>query len=289
MEYSREDETGQRNRVTYIQNVYNEVGALAMMLPRSPPPRVVTGSSSPRTASEVDSEQMDTRSSPTDEPEAEAIVGRAYETTVIEWCQYIEDHIQTYLDIDNRQFTYKRCLGTIEFRQHRGTIDADEVIAWVEVATSMLRFAHTRALTQGSMMPVVEQHAYDPAMGFDPFLRMIDVPETTLEYYHKWLDIDLDRDVRAQGHAHTKVVEKVEKTEIRRSRVLPLSRIVALHREQQKNPVNVLRTIRMRLKNGDYGLPKEVGFRLLEKKYPDLGEAYAEHRWTAKSGQWWDE
>lgn len=205
MEYSREDETGQRTRVTYIQNVYNEVGALAMMLPRSPPPRVVTGSSSPRTASEVDSEQMDTRSSPTDEPEAEAIVGRAYGTTVIERCQYIEDYIQTHLDIDNRQFTYKRsqaynlmnfdvgyngllkrsCLGTIEFRQHRGTIDADEVIAWVEVATSMLRFAHTRALTQGSMMPVVEQHAYDPAMGFDPFLRMIDVPETTLEYYHK--------------------------------------------------------------------------------------------------------
>lgn len=85
------------------------------------------------------------------------------------------------------------------------------------------------------------------------------------------------------------MVEKVEKTEIRRSRVLPLSRIFSLHREQQKDPVNVLRTIRMRLKNGDYGLPKEVGFRLLEKKYPDLGEAYAEYRWTAKSGQWWDE
>ena len=72
-------------------------------------------------------------------------------------------------------------LGTIESRQHRGTHEADEVMAWVEVATSMVRFAHKTALT-GNMLSVVKGHAYGPQMGFDPFLRMMGVADKTVDY-----------------------------------------------------------------------------------------------------------
>ncbi|KAL1642760.1 hypothetical protein SLS58_005264 [Diplodia intermedia] len=206
--------------------------------------------------------------------------------TMLRRCQEIEQvgHVHDMAGFHNRESAYNLqnlrtdedgefsagSLGTIEFRQHRGTLDADEVTAWVEVATSMVRFAHKTALTS-NMLSMVKGHAYDPQMGFDPFLRMIGVADKTVDYYGRCLEAGLDCDAREQS------------SELRGSRLSALTHDLAHRRQQQKQPIYVTQAIILRLLSGDYGLPEEVVSRLLREKYPPVGPASTKYRWS----DWW--
>ncbi|EKG10443.1 Putative amidoligase enzyme [Macrophomina phaseolina MS6] len=307
------DAHGQCKRREFIEGICGEVRALHQLLLRPAERKagakangkqeegITSSSTNPRDTRSNASEVISI-SSDDSEVRRQAPARLNYGTTVIDWCQFLEDHVQAYSDLDDRQYRHLRsqaynlmnftvsadtnvleaeCKGTIEFRQHRATLDADEVIAWVEVATNMIRFAHKVALTEGSMMAVVKEHAQDAEMGFGPLLQMMGVPDEVVEHYRRWLDFDADHDVQNQNGLRTKQVEKAERADAEGSRVQRLTEAFAIAREQQKNPINVVRTIRMRLKNEDYGLPPEVRERLLNEKYPAVGEATAQHRWRA--------
>lgn len=208
---------------------------------------------------------------------------------VVGWCQHMEQEIRSWDDDLLRNYKYDRnraynianlkvvdgkldsgpnTKGTIEFRQHRGTLEANEIIAWVEVTTNMIRFAHKIALT-GDMVSIVRQHAMDLQMSFDRFLYMIDVPDQVVNYYDMWLN----------STTHSKRVEQLEMTEMHDSRLTTLAPFFAHCREQQKNATEVMRAIAIQLKSGNYGLPEEVVYRLLQEKYPDISEAQSKYRW----------
>ncbi|OJD38084.1 amidoligase enzyme [Diplodia corticola] len=200
------------------------------------------------------------------------------DNSVVRWCQEIEkigelNDIEGYenretaynlqnLDVDADGNFCGDCKGTIEFRQHRGTTDADEIFAWVEVVTSMVRFAHTTALT-GSMLSIVKQHVYDPAMGLGGFLHMIGVADKTVDYYSKH-------------------VEKPAASELPGSRLTPLTSDLARRRQQQKDPAQVMRAILLRLASGDYGVPIEVSRQLVREKYPPVDAAPPDYKWKCE-------
>ncbi|KAB2576143.1 hypothetical protein DBV05_g5199 [Lasiodiplodia theobromae] len=226
--------------------------------------------------------------------------------TVESWCQNVEQEVQEWEDLVRLKFKARRgqaynlrelkisegkldenCKGTIEFRQHRGTLDADEAIAWVEVATSMIRFAHNTALT-GNMLSLVQQYSGHPKMGFDAFMYLIGVSDKTIGYYTMWLDVDanFDRDGCEESGIHSRRVEGWEKTEMLGSRLNDMTDFFAGRREQQKNPEEVMQAIVLRLKSGDYGLPEEVVSQLLQEKYPGVGGAFPHHQWERSTGRW---
>lgn len=61
--------------------------------------------------------------------------------------------------------------GTIEFRQHRGTIDPDEISAWVELVTGLMQWCHN--VPSGVLVPLVMEAARDERLGLEELLRLV--------------------------------------------------------------------------------------------------------------------
>ncbi|KAL9119656.1 MAG: hypothetical protein Q9187_003786 [Circinaria calcarea] len=78
-------------------------------------------------------------------------------------------------------FSSLRKMGTIEFRQHRGTMDAEEICAWVEVVTGLVQWSHNAP--SGVLLPLaVSALATDKRFGLMELLRVIG-KEHLVKYY----------------------------------------------------------------------------------------------------------
>lgn len=78
-------------------------------------------------------------------------------------------------------FSSLRKMGTIEFRQHRGTMDPEEICAWVEVVTGLVQWSHNAP--SGVLLPLaVAALATDKRFGLTELLRVIG-KEHLVEYY----------------------------------------------------------------------------------------------------------
>ncbi|GME34734.1 hypothetical protein GTA08_BOTSDO06565 [Neofusicoccum parvum] len=212
---------------------------------------------------------------------------------VVDWVKYLEQNLRAFRDVsspegskcypDQRAMAYNLQnlvtdqtevgqKGTIEFRQHRGSIDAQEIIAWIEVAACMVRFAHAKSLAPDSMVAVVEKHAYDPSFDLVSFLRLIKVSDVTIRYYKRWLNTVL---------IHAKGVWRIEQHEMPNSATAELSRLFAELRQEDKNPIEVMGTIKSKLHNGYYCVPHVEKARLLRMKYAEY-ELNETHAWKSQ-------
>lgn len=70
---------------------------------------------------------------------------------------------------------------TIEFRQHRGTLDRKEIHAWIDVVTSVVRFCTERS--QYDIVSFCLEHAPDPDFSVHQLLHEIGVPEQSRSFY----------------------------------------------------------------------------------------------------------
>ena len=61
--------------------------------------------------------------------------------------------------------------GTIEFRQHRGTMDPDEICAWVELVTGLMQWCHD--VPSGVLVPLVMGVVKDERLGLGGLLRLV--------------------------------------------------------------------------------------------------------------------
>jgi hypothetical protein len=68
-------------------------------------------------------------------------------------------------------FTSLRRHGTIEFRQHKGSVDEEEIMKWVEFCTSLFKFAHDS--TDAVVGETVRVHSMEESYGFLDLLSTI--------------------------------------------------------------------------------------------------------------------
>ncbi|KAF2144481.1 uncharacterized protein K452DRAFT_142507 [Aplosporella prunicola CBS 121167] len=195
-------------------------------------------------------------------PDDHRLVGK-YKLGYIEphplaWCRWIRANDFAHLVAGNYAYSTKHYytdikrrsqLGTIEFRQHRGTVDAEEIEAWVHVVAAMVRYSGEIRDDTG-LIQFVKKHLVDPEFSVTDLLRCIGVRSATIEYYQ---------------HKLTEEAALEEK-----ERTLGDSELSALHATERyldRLPDVVMGRILLRLTRGDYGNYTKTDLSRLTKKY----------------------
>lgn len=131
----------------------------------------------------------------------------------LDWCAYVERALQHELDVGARLTAWNKHIAynlnnttvsetlwgrvragmrrspykkwTVEFRQHRGTLDAGEVGAWMDVVVAMVGFAER--CEPELLQDLLVAHVRDPEFGPGEFLRTVGVPEAAVVFYERQL------------------------------------------------------------------------------------------------------
>lgn len=107
--------------------------------------------------------------------------------TLPDWLREIGDFIAQEFPEKEVTYNFYNCgyieprFRTIEFRQHRGTLDRKEIHAWIDVVTSVVRFCTARS--QYDIVSFCLSHAPDPDFSVHQLLSEIGVPEQSRSFY----------------------------------------------------------------------------------------------------------
>ncbi|KAH7050085.1 putative amidoligase enzyme-domain-containing protein [Macrophomina phaseolina] len=85
-------------------------------------------------------------------------------------------HIATWTDDYERARKW-----TVEFRQHRGTLDPDELFAWLGVVLALLRFSSTTP--HPVLQELIAHRVADPTYTTTHLLHMLAVPREAIAFY----------------------------------------------------------------------------------------------------------
>ncbi len=97
-----------------------------------------------------------------------------------------------HMNPDNRRFTAynfmnleaPRCIQTVEFRQHKGTMDPVEILAWVDFTTGIVSYCHN--IPPDQLMALILTFGVDESFSILDLLRVIG-KSRLISYYRKRL------------------------------------------------------------------------------------------------------
>ncbi len=142
-------------------------------------------------------------------------------------------------------YQYKK---TIEFRQHRATLQAEAVVSWLQYVVAMVGFCESNSMA--ALLALVNRNSRTRRADFDfPMLcRTIGCGDDVVAHYKNQLAGDYSHTLRQQ--------DKVDADQTARTRAEPLAEL-ALHsisRERDDiNPKHVHKRLREKLLMGGYG------------------------------------
>ena len=82
-----------------------------------------------------------------------------------------KSHAYNLANLDTRKGTPSTLKQTVEFRQHAGSVDADEICAWVEVVTGLVQWCHH--VPSGVLIPILMDAEEHPQFGLLEVLKII--------------------------------------------------------------------------------------------------------------------
>lgn len=82
-----------------------------------------------------------------------------------------KSHAYNLANLDTRKGTPSTLKQTVEFRHHAGSVDADEICAWVEVVTGLVQWSHH--VPSGVLLPILMDAERHPRFGLLEVLKII--------------------------------------------------------------------------------------------------------------------
>ena len=139
--------------------------------------------------------------------------------------------------------------NTLEFRQHRGTLRADEMIAWTEFVVSLIK--HAERTSEASVRSFCASNAEDHLFSTSDLLEHIGLPSATRAFYNAQLT-DPNRAYDDQmAILHSAELRSTSLSEA--NEFLPLMMIVSQANYQDKMLRNVHARVRQRIDANEYG------------------------------------
>ncbi|KAF2459676.1 putative amidoligase enzyme-domain-containing protein [Lineolata rhizophorae] len=129
---------------------------------------------------------------------------------------------------------------TVEFRQHRGTMDPDEIFSWIDFCILLVKFAENT--TPEEVNRLIHDHSLQPTFCFSDLLSMLGAEDRLIAYYRE--KCRPKTVVRERDNALSAETDFDKRD---------LIKLVEKKRFDQKNPVHVYERIVDKLRRNMYG------------------------------------
>ncbi|KAI9892021.1 MAG: hypothetical protein M1814_002216 [Vezdaea aestivalis] len=102
-----------------------------------------------------------------------------------------------YFDIDG----IFKANPTIEFRQHQGTLDAEEIITWIRIVDHLVQWVESHSMAE-IVQFLLERRGFQPKeFTTMEFLRAIDTPDDILSYLPPHIDSQFHSNLKVERNA----------------------------------------------------------------------------------------
>ena len=135
-------------------------------------------------------------------------------------------------------------LRTMEFRQHAGTLDEQEIFMWVRLLSTFVTWCHDSA--EPVVNNVISMFATNLSFGPLELLRKIGVDEDVRDFYRERMDAQYN--VKLDERYRDSVAQAQQ------GPFGPLVEVVERNNKNAKMPEAVAERVREKLESGDYGL-----------------------------------
>ena len=175
---------------------------------------------------------------------------------VVQKAQTLQDLIDLYahLTAKHSSFNIQHCfreqgINTLEFRQHAGTLDHNQVMAWVYATVRTVEWCEL--VNQNDFSSTIHREWDNPDFSFVDMLRSMDAPSDAIEHYGGVID----RSEAENDNVYDGAL-RVESQHPPGDPLTPLVRFVERQRHLNRSKEAVRKRIEHKHAFGCYGIPR---------------------------------